>query len=563
MSGSNEPSLSTINQWEEAGAAAVSAIGKYLDLCISLGPDSQKDGTPPKALATRIDSALRTLHIELAQQVDESRSILAQTRNHILSSISYFPGGVLSQIFTYVIFDPADPFNPVPMEESLVSIYRSLHNLLGVCSSWRDVALTQSSFWSIVPLAPYSRFSSRRCKPLLSTRLSLERCRNRDLYLAAIVPKPKVDVDLSKHTSQFRSINVMAESNQAIGQVMSHFLKPGSLSRVSDLSICLEWDRPLDQLPPPHHYLFPLDSPEQQSFEGLMKPLSVLRLSGVPVNWNRPVFDRLVELELHKLTLGYDWTLHQFLTCLSSATELRSLKLISVVTFRDYSSKKTTISLPKLQTLLAQDLYFTTLKKLLKTIKSRSHRLTLHLTRKAYEYVVSDEEESGVRDAFPGDLTALVGRVAVNTLLLHGDGDDPWPWMSYDDMAYLLRAMPELETLRTHSWEYYPISCTMIQQSHIDGKSVFPCLKHISFSQVKIWDVPAFKDMVASYADSLESMELSGEVELSGGAEPVYRTLNGEEPIVFWLEENVPNFRFTGNCETLAEFRPLPRWQLW
>ncbi|KDN43574.1 hypothetical protein RSAG8_05951, partial [Rhizoctonia solani AG-8 WAC10335] len=365
MFDSNKLSVPTIQQWEEAGAALASAFSRYLDLCISLGPNSQKDGIHPEALVTRIDSALETLHTQLEQRVGQSRSILSRTRNQVLSPICRFPSEILSEIFAYVIFDGIDPSNPARMDVSLVDTYKSLHSLLGVCSTWRNVALGRGMFWSIVPILEPNSLS-----PLcdsqgksFSTGLSLERSGSTNLHLAAIVPKPGLAVDFAKHVSRFGSINIQSESTLAIAKLLSHFIKSGFPLQVSNLSLCLKSNIPSNRIPLQNSCLSLLRYLDQTDFEDFLKSLSVIRLSDVLFDWNRINFShRLVELEIQNLNLGYDSTLIRFLISLSSANEFISLKIIAVVTFpslpTSQNTTKPTIFLPDGPTFGVRNLFY-------------------------------------------------------------------------------------------------------------------------------------------------------------------------------------------------------------
>ncbi|CUA77984.1 Protein furry homolog-like [Rhizoctonia solani] len=563
---SQNPGTLVIRQWEEAGAWLASALGKYLDLCISLGRDSQKDGTPPKALNIRIITALESLHTQLEQQLDQSRSVLAQTRNQLQSPISHFPSEILSEIFSHVIFDPIDLFEPVPMDDSLKNIYQSLHNLLGVCSSWKNVVLARGSFWSIVPIIEPKRsdFVVRRPGKPFSTCLSLERSGNADLHLAAIPFEGNLDLVFIKHASRFRSINILSESIFMIGELLDHFLKSGSQLQVSELSLSSNSKVFYHRVPPERIPLSLHPAFIETNFESILNSLSVLRLSDITFDWSKVQFSpRLVEIELQKLTLGSDEKFVELLSSLSSATELRTLKLISVVTRPSLTiSQNTTIqaniSFPKLQTVVARNLFFNTLDILLSSIKSRSHQLTLHLTRRTFKYTYSNGSEP---EEVPAERVAdLFRQVTVNTLLLEAfeEGD----WLSGLDIWEMLNVMPDIETLRMYNWDYPADFCELFERPNILNDCGFPRFKHMYLTQARIRDEEAFKNMVASYSQWLERMELAGAVlKDSEGMDPRY-FLQGDEPIVAWFKENVPNFKLTSNYDIPLEFCG-PVWQLW
>ncbi|EUC60914.1 hypothetical protein RSOL_375790, partial [Rhizoctonia solani AG-3 Rhs1AP] len=526
------------------------------------------DGTPPKVLATQIDSALDTFHIELEQRVAQSRSILARTRNQVLSisPISCLSNEILSEIFTYVVYDPIDPSNPVPMESSLVKIYKSLHCLLGVCSIWRNVILARGSFWSMIPIIELSsssislRSQGRPC----STGLSLERSGTTDLHLAAIFGKISKcdDIDLTKYLSRLRSINIIARSTFVIGRLLNQILKPGSPLHVSELSLRFESKVFSDHIPPQRPCLSHIEP--WTNFEDLLESLSVLRLSDIMLDWSRITFShRLVQLELQNTNLGSDSNLISLLTSLSSATELRTLELISVTTYPNPDTQITTtkpiISLPNLQTMVARNLYFNTLAILLSSITSRSHRLVLHLTGRTFEITpLSDENPEEVATERAVD---IFRQVTVDTLLLEAF-EDEGPWLSAMDIWNFLHAMPDVKTLRMHDWDFYPEFCRMIQRPDVSSESKFPQFKYIYLSLVSIRDEEAFKNMVASYFESLERIELAGSLITGPEGAELSGYLEGGEPLVTWFRENAPNFVLNSNYGVPPEFRD-PVWQLW
>ncbi|CAE7169910.1 unnamed protein product [Rhizoctonia solani] len=203
----------SIREWEEAGASLASALEKYLDLCCSLQARSSQEGTPPTDLATRIDHALETLQPTLDHKFALARSALSQSRNQIMSPIYSFPVEVLIEIFSHVIYTPPDPPRPVPMQERLVHMYRSLHSLLGVCNTWRNATMHHKSFWSTIPIIDLNP-SSLAFNFTHATKLSLERSGNLDLHLAAIKSdeRPGYAVAPLVDHARFRTVNISAKA---------------------------------------------------------------------------------------------------------------------------------------------------------------------------------------------------------------------------------------------------------------------------------------------------------------------------------------------------------------
>ncbi|KAG8759304.1 hypothetical protein FRC11_002148, partial [Ceratobasidium sp. 423] len=566
---SNRKSASpAIQKWEKAGATLGTALNKYLNLSLTLGTSAPKDGTPPNDLAIRIDSALETLHVTLDQRIAKARSTLAYTRNQIMSSTSRLPNEVLSEIFTHVIYPPPDPFEPVPMKQSLVALYHSLYGLLSVCSVWRKILLSRGSLWSMIPIKLADSYLQRNSKDPEFTRLALERAGGADLHLAAILSRVYRGFNgltgLTKCASQFRTINIVSDTHFGIISILNHFRDLDSSGKLSHLSIRHESDLRTDRLPREFNYIFSLGSNDQKVFESLLKRISVLRLSGVVLHWDEAVFsNRLVELELQEITMGYDSEISKFLEALSSATQLRHFKFSSIKTFPDSPASQTTpinsnISLPNLETLLARNLYYNTLHYLLSSLTSRPRCLTLHLTRKTFE--VTHPESPEPEEAPAQVVLDLFREVPISTLIL--EGEELNPWLSAEDFWEILFAMPNLETLLVDNLDFDKDFCEAMQRRQVDDDFAFPQLKSMFFSQVKIRDEDAFKKMVASYSKSLERMELGALVGYASDFTSAHAPLEEDEDLAVWLAERVPDFELINGEYHPPDFRP-PEWHLW
>ncbi|CAE7058303.1 unnamed protein product, partial [Rhizoctonia solani] len=484
-----------LQQWEEAGTLLAGALNSYLDLCSSLYSNARREGVHPKEIATRIDSVLGSLHVTIDRQTSKTRITLTQTRNQIMSRINAFPNEVLSEIFANTIYAPANQYL-ISMTDRLVGIYRSTHRLLAVCTVWRDVVLSRGSFWSIIPILrtepSYFNFGYPQ-----ATNLSLERARHADLHLVAIQPDIGCEVpDLVQYAPQFSSINIACKYRSTISDILSSFWDLGASTRLSDISLHREpTELPHYGLPQSYDYIFPPNSLEQTSFEEILKNLSVLRLRGAQCYWDTIAFsDRLVELCLQDICLGYDSMMAKVIMSLSAATGLRDLKLISVKTFPDRVMEQslmtgTRISLPSLQSLLVRDLYANTLDFFLSSIMSRSHQLVLHLTEKTLQVIRPGE--SGPEDGVEvDDVAGLFSGLSVNILLI--DGEDGM-WMTSTELQALMSSMPDLKTLKMNYWDYEDDHCEALTRGSESGS--FPQLKNISITCARIWDAQTFRAM--------------------------------------------------------------------
>ncbi|KAG8710548.1 hypothetical protein FRC11_004390 [Ceratobasidium sp. 423] len=337
---------------------------------------------------------------------------------------------------------------------------------------------------------------------------------------------------------------------------------------LSDLSINVEREEAQrNNLPDDFYHLFPLNDPQRESFDVLLNSLSVLRIRGVPIYWDQAVFsDRLVELHLQEITMGYDVSMLNLLNALSSAAELRCLKIIAVQTFRDPATDtlpQNDIVLPHLQSLFIQDLYSNTLALVLGSISSRSHRLTLSLTEKCVEIIEPGESEP--EDINLEDLRELLESVSVSELLIDAESDQLVPWISASELKMLVRSVPDLETLRMNSWLFDEDYCKALRRPRnppLDPQGrPYPSFKNLHISWGKILDEGAFRKMVSSHSTSLRRMDLGAAIpKLLPDGSLDWDTLEKSDELVVWAEHNVPNFLLI-NVDA-PEFR-LPEWELW
>ncbi|CAE7125894.1 unnamed protein product [Rhizoctonia solani] len=563
----SESSSLAILEWEHAGAALGDALDKYLSLGHSLKTNAFNDGVSPNNLAARIDRAMESLYI-VNHRIGQVRSALAQTRNEIMSPIYRLPAEVLSGIFAFVVFEPVDRGYPLPMSTHLIGIYRSLHCLLGVCSTWRNILLAAGHFWSVVPILDRDS-SSLAFTFNNATELCLERAGDCDLRLAAIRGQEWItSQDMAENASRFRSVNISAESAVVIGATLQPFLEQAPSSNLSELYIHME-RKELSQndLPDDILYLFALDGRSRELFNGICNSLSILRVCGVPVHWDRVAFsDRLVELHLQEITLGRDASLLHFLNALSTATELRDLSFIAVQTFQDPTSDippRTDITFPRLQSLLLQDLYSNTLAIILGSISSRSHQLTLNLTEKCIE-VVEPGDEPGEVDF--DRLRNLLESVSVSKLSINAESEHIVLWLSGSELQMVMQSVPELEALKLNFWLFDTEYCNALRRPQNSSSSTqetaFSGLKILLITGGRIEDEEAFKGMISSHSSLLEQMDLNASIrkpEPDGSLD--WETLDKDDELAVWIQRHVPNLQLWDLLEPV-EFE-LPGWQLW
>ncbi|KAJ1304404.1 hypothetical protein OPQ81_005553 [Rhizoctonia solani] len=549
--------FAAIREWKEAGAELSNSLSKYLDLCSSLKTTSLQEGVRALDLANRVDSVLRTLHAKLDQQLALSRAALSRTRNELISPLHHLPEELLSEIFMNIVFgddvweDP-DGFGPCSMEGSLSAMRQHLYRLLHVCSTWRNVILARDIFWSTV--GTYRVWASSHGSFLSRTNVNLHIRKSEGVNLHLVVALPLAEdfeLDgLREHASQFRTINIESEYNgpsSSVKNVIDIFLKnrPSSLSELSISHVTSE--SYATHILPEEMHIVHYNSSDWVSFLAIVKSLSVLRIKGATLSWRHMAFsNRLVELRLQTITIGHDSEFAVFLGVLSSAPELRDIKLISVVTLSDQATPWRTIPgqqhviLPKLKSLLLEDLYFNTLESLFRWLVLGSCQLTLYLTDHSRETASSNSEPEPVDIE---NLYSLLRTITVATLVLSESQ------LLRNMLHGLLESMPTLKNLKMHLWECDPIGRDALKwpgpqatwSELADGVS-FPKLEQLYLSSLRMGDDndEVLKEVVASH--SIQKMVLGDLIYREEGGVIVHKRLDGNEAICVWLRSNVPDF---------------------
>ncbi|KAG8706144.1 hypothetical protein FRC11_008476, partial [Ceratobasidium sp. 423] len=311
------------------------------------------------------------------------------------------------------------------------------------------------------------------------------------------------------------------------------------------------------------NYVFARDSPEQASFEKLLPNLSVLQIRGPQFHWSKFTFShRLTELHLEEILLGYDFP--HLIGALSSASELRVLKIISIKTFHSEAThvppEQAEIHLPNLQDLLVDDVYFNTLDCLLSSITSRSHRLTLLLTDHC-RYINLPGTDPGLEEISWEALLELLRKVAVTNLLVYGENDVTW--MSPSELGDLIKSVaPSLETLWMHGWEFDTAYCSALALfSLADGSSPLS-LMNLHITRGRIQDEGAFAGMAISHSESIQRMVLGATTRDNTGDSMEWVPYEGRGALAIMLGLVLSGFQLVDYDFNPPEFEQVP-WQLW
>ncbi|EUC60750.1 hypothetical protein RSOL_362610, partial [Rhizoctonia solani AG-3 Rhs1AP] len=517
-----EGSSSALSKWDDAGDALANALATYLRSCSFLETFSPNNAVDTQHLATRIDFSLNTLHTKLSKELAQSRAILTRMRNKAFSRFHSIPNEIISAIFMEVVYAPAPDDDPADsMGGTLKIIFGRLYKLLSVCSFWRKMAESLKELWSIIPItAGCSGYSTHTITSFILERSQASLSSNRPLYLAATL-SPGIDPHLplvDGKAPRFTSINIESPFSYKISQLLdSLLLHSGSLQAISELSI-----RQISYKDPWHA--------SQQS----------------------PVYR---------------------LDVLQSASELRDLKIISVVAFPDapaFTKSPVKTIFPKLRSLLLEDLDFNVLRTVLGSICAGSHRVTLFLTPQSQRIYQPNEEPTRVDIQH---IYELLKHSTVDTLLLNRDFEDTM-WLDHMELHRILHSLPSLKTLKMAHWQFKKKDLQALERpqssSFCSSTVAFPSLETLCFIGSYIRHTEALYGVATSHP--LHTMELGGNIPVMYSDDEDEDTrdeedmswghITDDDPIVRRLEAIVPGFRLVNSTLGIKDFNRNV-WQLW
>ncbi|CAE6486357.1 unnamed protein product [Rhizoctonia solani] len=577
-----EGSSSALSKWDDAGDALANALATYLRSCSFLETFSPNNAVDTQHLATRIDFSLNTLHTKLSKELAQSRAILTRMRNKAFSRFHSIPNEIISAIFMEVVYAPAPDDDPADsMGGTLKIIFGRLYKLLSVCSFWRKMAESLKELWSIIPItAGCSGYSTHTITSFILERSQASLSSNRPLYLAATL-SPGIDPHLplvDGKAPRFTSINIESPFSYKISQLLdSLLLHSGSLQAISELSIRqISYKDPYEghTIPSRSQYLTDGMPANSHLFTDLVGSVSVLRIRGVYISWDKVTFSKkLVEICLQSVALGYNSKLTGFLDVLQSASELRDLKIISVVAFPDapaFTKSPVKTIFPKLRSLLLEDLDFNVLRTVLGSICAGSHRVTLFLTPQSQRIYQPNEEPTRVDIQH---IYELLKHSTVDTLLLNRDFEDTM-WLDHMELHRILHSLPSLKTLKMAHWQFKKKDLQALERpqssSFCSSTVAFPSLETLCFIGSYIRHTEALYGVATSHP--LHTMELGGNIPVMYSDDEDEDTrdeedmswghITDDDPIVRRLEAIVPGFRLVNSTLGIKDFNRNV-WQLW
>ncbi|CAE6542893.1 unnamed protein product [Rhizoctonia solani] len=555
----SDPIYFATKRWDEARNLLSDAVNDYLESCISLSTILGRNCPNGREIASHIDLALTSTHPAMRQKLARSTSALSQTRNRVASSIGCLPEELLCRIFFDVVYAPEH--TELSMGTSVRAIYRSLHELLAVCSTWRNIMTSRGIFWRIIPAID---------DPVRNQAidLSLHRSRSCLLRLAGTTtldgPPPLFKI-IKENASRLSALNVQGSFSSQITSVVTELLRSGDLGQLCELSLRCSPPK-YSQPSRVSNYILEAQSLEKDNFDALINSLSSMRLSGIQIHWETTsaFSDRLLELYIDKVGFGNsESVMLSFLSAVSSASKLRDLKIIDVRAYRIPAettnlTMRPTVTLPKLESLLLQDLHFNVLEFFLLTISPGSYNSTVVLSSEVFSIIYSDGNSKRVD---LNDVTRLLSVSSADVLFLPRGPTDYKPWLRGAEVRKLLEAMPKLKVLKMHGWHFYDEFCNNLcppQTSESQTHSFsYPKLDILQLTGARIHNHERFKHVLVTL--SPQSMILSGLIRSQGGN---WEQITEEDDIADWLKDGVPGFRCVDLNYDAGSLR-TGLWQLW
>ncbi|CAE6451217.1 unnamed protein product [Rhizoctonia solani] len=467
--------------------------------------------------------------------------------------ISCLPDEILAEIFVRRVYRRCKGYTPSLMLRRIGAIYRRVYTLISVCVTWRRIGLGCPNLWLVVPIVNSSPLSL-----VPSNKLILQRAGSRNLHLAISVNNPpfKELENLGGHWHRFSVIDLWSDSITCgeISKVLETILEhspPGSISKLSLRYQDLNFISHLN-----------VDSSPDLSiakFDGL---LSSFRTSGIPpINWKHITFShRLVQLRIDQIIASSNSELRGFFTALSSACELKELKLIAIIFNPDLLDTDTpleVVSLPKLEFLYVERGYFDVVDFILSHITHGTHHITLNL-----------DPDTAQRYPCSGDYAdfesfyAFLRSVPVDKLILNGHGVSPWGVGT--SLQRTLKSAPSLKTLVLN---HYLLDSKLLAglQRPISSeicmdRDTFPHLTRLEFqagyaiSLVKL--KPDFKAVFESHR--IQTLIIGGRFVF---ARDNGKLLAYDEKDLEWINDHVSHVKLAGSPSWAPE--SYDAWQLW
>ncbi|KAL5639409.1 hypothetical protein ACGC1H_006799 [Rhizoctonia solani] len=560
-----------VQRWEDAHTSLLSALTSYMDTCTNLKSSPLAElGANTEDLVPRIERHITSLGSFISCQVFQTRSVLSTTRNQLVSRIYALPEEVLVEIFTQVIYHPIGDkhrYKYPSMRPDLQSIYGRLYNLVGVCSSWRSLAVRKKGFWSIVPIVEKCECSGHLLEDV--TERSLRRSGGTGLYIAidSSYGLPWLLRPLISYGKHIQVLNIQTKSRRTLREVMSTLAVFSSPGMLSELSIYL---KPITENEPPTDLDWEIiehPSQHQEQFKRILGSLRVLRIRVAHIGLYDISFTNLVDLQLEDIQFGYKPMFKRLLGAISSALNLQYLRLASVssIALQDPDSTPQgtinddvlSILLPNLKQVYLSSMWFNDLETVFESFVPGNEKWILSLA----DYCMG----VNVPRVFPKVTIQKLGLLFqgfnIDTLMLSGQSGENW--LDGTELFQLLKVVPTVTTLEMFLWDldrqrWEALTRPQDPGGHEVGSTWFPCIRNFHIYNSRIIDEYGIQAVVTSH--NVQRLRMGGFL-ASASDDYNPNTITDKDAISVWLASNVSDFQLMGSYD--APESMVNRWRLW
>ncbi|CAE6385554.1 unnamed protein product [Rhizoctonia solani] len=461
---------------------------------------------------------------------------------------------ILAEIFVQNAYEPCEEYAEDFMIHRISVVYRRVFTLIGVCTTWRRVGLGCPRLWTIVPVIIRGDPDLPRTPP---TELILQRAGSINSHLTISVDELTSEKlkSLSSHWHRFGAINLWSRSlygreiSEVLGKILEHST-PGTISKLSVLNRHLRFPSILN-----------IDAGPDPPIAEFVGSLSVLRITRVPIKWTEIVFShRLVELRIDQIVPDSDLEVRGFFAALSSARELKDLKLISMsfnpgVLNTDVPLE--VVSLPKLEFLYLERCHLNALVFILSHIARGSYHFTLNL------YAGSPQGNLDSGESKADMFYAFLKSVPVDKLILQGGGDSSWELKTH--LRRTLESIPGLKTLVLNDYTVDPEVLMGLKHPRPKrpmNNDTFAILTRLEFHnaslETSLIDLkPGLEAAFQSHR--IQKMVFGARFGSSPGVDGT--PVDENDDVVRWMRDSVPQFNLSSEPAGMPE--AWDRWRLW
>lgn len=427
--------------WRLMEKALGSSLRSYLSACEAIkGACEIVPGICSQSalenVISELDQEILMIHSS-ERELLHTRKYLVQARNKTaLVPINQLPVEVLAQIFTTLAAEDECSEVTSISRPDYEAFGRELESAMSVCTHWRQIALEAKSLWSHVDHVTTGR-------PQTRDLLWLNRSQGSPLHFHMSHPDypsfrissmayliPYVDAFDSIEFTHHADLSLLNQhhpknSRKALDTLFRFWFGHGTPGSVQRLVLYSYWKD--DSV-----FLRPLQTSfvSEQSAQ-FLRPVRVLALTSIVLDWASTVFHGLVDLRISSLMDEVCPSITEIAAILAACPDLETHKLSHVSIKQDDAAPPDPVYVRCLKCLNLRGLKPRLLDMLLRLIIPGSRDVSLSIGLKGQRFLSED-------------LLHFLRRTRVTTLFVHGLKQPSW-------FSQIMTALPHLENLAVHS----------------------------------------------------------------------------------------------------------------